>query len=309
MKTLFANLVILFFSGVAAVAQDPQTFALREMDMHLHAGMERPLPLDQWIDLAIKDGRKALFLLDHLELYAQTPDELERWRKKDGLPPWYPVGAEGHQKLMADFGAYAAAHPELLIIKGWEIAEFDLDDGLDREPMTLAEVIGWHISPNHDDGPPDGKRLIHRIHQILKVQKEFPVPMIIFHPFPVRIEALEKAAKRTGNDPNALTTQECRFFTAEEQKEVIRLIKDESLYIEMGLDTIRYWDRPALREALIADIKPLADAGVKFTVSTDNHYLAHARTSFHPEVYCEPCGITPENANALVREVLRRRTK
>jgi hypothetical protein len=41
-------------------------FGLRELDLHLHAGMERPADLKAWIDLAVADGRKVILLLDQL---------------------------------------------------------------------------------------------------------------------------------------------------------------------------------------------------------------------------------------------------
>jgi hypothetical protein len=62
---------------------------------------------------------------------------------------------------------------------------------------------------------------------------------------------------------------------------------------------------PVTREASIADIKPLADAGVQFTVSTDAHYLKDVQgRPFQPEVYCAPLGVTPENTNSIVRELV-----
>jgi histidinol phosphatase-like PHP family hydrolase len=41
---------------------------------------------------------------------------------------------------------------------------------------------------------------------------------------------------------------------------------------------------PVTREALIADIKPLAEAGAQFTVSTDAHYRKDVQQPFHPEI-------------------------
>jgi hypothetical protein len=77
----------------------------------------------------------------------------------------------------------------------------------------------------------------------------------------------------------------------------------------MSRGTDGYWDIPAMREAIIADVKPLADAGVKFTVSTDSHSPADMKRPFDPARYCEPSGITVKNANGLVRDLLERKTK
>jgi hypothetical protein len=302
-----ATVCLAVLCGSAADAQTP-AFALREMDMHLHAGLEREVPLNEWMDLAVADGRKAFILLDHLELYRMSAKEYREWsRERDGRH-WYPMGAKGHRALMVDFDKAAAARPDLLIFKGWEIGEDELDEGLEDAPMDLVDVIGWHISPNSDEGP-GGRMLIKRIEQIKQVQQRHPVPMIVFHPFSMHLERVVRDAEKAGKDPKSLSVGECRFFKPGEQNEVIRLLKDTSIYIEMAHGTEGCWNNPVMREALIADIKPLADAGVKFTVSTDNHYLGHARKPFHPEVYCEPCGITEGNANALIRELSARKAK
>lgn len=283
-------------------------FALKEMDMHLHAGMEREVGLKEWIDLAVADGRKVLVLLDHLELYRKTPQEYAAWAKEGGFPQWYTVGPQGHRALMADF-AEAAKRDDVIIFRGWEIYEGELDTGLELEPMRMADVIGWHISPNHAGDPPDGKKLIRRIRQIAEAQKQVPVPMIVFHPFTMRFEHIQRKAQQVGKDLKTLTVANYRFFQPGEQEEVIKLLKGKSIYIEIARGTDACWQDPVLRETLIADIKPLADGGVQFTVSTDNHGLAGAKRPFAPERYCEALGVTPENTNGIVRELLARRER
>jgi hypothetical protein len=189
------------------------------------------------------------------------------------------------------------------------VAEFDLDDGVNYEPLKAADFIGWHISSSHEGDEPNGALLIRRIKQIKEVQKKLNVPMILFHPFPPRLARLERLAKEAGRMRESLTVGELRFFKPGEQEEVIRLLKASSICIEMGRGTEGYWDTPNMRAALIADIKPLADAGVQFTVSTDAHTPESFKKPFHPEVYCEPCGITSANASAIVKDLLLRRQR
>ena len=284
-------------------------FGLREMDMHLHAGLERDVDLDTWLDLAAADGRKAILLLDHIELYRMTPEEAASWAKDRGRDLWYPMGAEGHRHLMGDFTKAAAKRKDLVIFKGWEISESELDADLESAPMAMADAIGWHISPNHKGKPPNGQLLIKRIRQIKEAQQRFPVPMIVFHPFPMRLEHLVGQAKKNGKPPESLSIKECRFFQPGEQQEAVRLLRGSSIYIEMSRATEGYWGFPNMREALIADIKPLARAGVQFIVSTDNHSVQSAKKPFQPDVYGDSCGITPKNTNTLVRELLALRAR
>jgi len=133
--------------------------------------------------------------------------------------------------------------------------------------------------------------------------------MILFHPFPMRIENLQKTAKSKGRDPKTITAEEYRFFQMGEQDELICLLRGTSIYIEMNRDTEQYFDDPACRAALIADIQPLAEAGLAFTVSTDNHNLAAARKHFNPDRDCGPTGVTAANCNTIVRELLALRAR
>jgi len=285
----------------------PGLFELHEMDMHLHAGMERPVPLQEWIDLAVADGRKVLLVLDHRELYDSTSEEFENWIAKNKFTKWYPAGREGKTALMDDLESLNK-RSDVIAFRGWEIWEGELDQALDRDAMRLAEVIGWHISPNGNP-PPCGQMLIKRIRQIIEVQKGFPVPMIIFHPFTMRVERVQRMAKEQGKDPASLKVDDYRFFQPGEQDEVISLLRGRSVYIEISREHEGCSKDPAIREAFIADIRPLADAGVQFTVSTDAHGLRDMKTHFGPASYCTAIGVTPRNTNTIVRELLAMRAK
>jgi histidinol phosphatase-like PHP family hydrolase len=283
-------------------------FDLREMDLHLHAGLERQVPLNAWIDFAVADGRKVLVLLDHLELYRKTPQQYEAWRSGRDFQADYPLGPAGHKALFADFDA-AAKRQDVIVFKGWEIGEDELDGRLEAAPMRMAEVIGWHISPKNGAEPPNGRTLIHRVKQIGEVQKQYPVPMMVFHPFPMRIENIRNTAQARGRDLRTITPEEYRFFQPGEQEELIKLLSGSSIYIEISHGTEPCFKDPACREALIADTLPLAKAGVQFSISTDNHYMGHLKKPFNPAYYCAPMGITPFNSNTIVRELLALKAK
>jgi hypothetical protein len=45
--------------------------------------MEREVDLNSWLEMAAADGRKAVLLLDHLELYRKTPEEYAKWKHND----------------------------------------------------------------------------------------------------------------------------------------------------------------------------------------------------------------------------------
>lgn len=277
-----------------AYGDEPPLYALREMDMHFHSGLERDVDIDKWVDMAVADGRKVMVMLDHMELY------------RGRTPGHYPMGAAGHKAFMADIEAQAARHKDLLIFKGWEINQIELDkaDGVEAAPMHMVEVLGWHIDRSLAGEPPNGQLLIKRVKQLKELRKQFPVPMILFHPFARHISNLQQTAKSEGRDPASITPAQYRFFQPGEQQELITLLKNSSLYLEISHAQAYQMKNPVTREALIADIKPLADAGAQFTVSTDAHYLKDVQEPFHPEIYCAPLGVTPRNTNGIVRELL-----
>lgn len=286
----------------------PGVFALHEMDLHLHAGMERPVPLTDWLDYAAKDGRKVVVLLDHLELYRKSPEEYRQWRDEGKFQAEYPVGAAGHDALMKDF-AQAGRRQDLIVFTGWEVYEGELDTGVEAEALRRVDLLGWHISPNNGREAPNGQTLLRRAQQLKDLQKDFPVPMVLFHPFTMRIENLQRTAQREGRDSAAITAEQYRFFQPGEQEQLAEILRGSSIYIEISNSTGHYWDQPACRAALIADIRPLAEQGVQFIVSTDAHSVKHAEEPFRPESYCTELGVTPENTNTIVRELLAIRAK
>jgi hypothetical protein len=305
MSRTFRYFPIVFLCSLPGLPAD--LFQLSEMDLHLHAGMERQMDMGKWLDLSAADGRKVLVLLDHLELYRKTPLEYAAWRAKYANPPLYQLGAAGYREFIAQVKAAARERKDLLIFSGWEVSEAELDTGLDVETMRLADVIGWHISPNNGRRPPDGQSLLRRVEQIKKAQQQVPVPMILFHPFPMRIENIQRTAKAQGRDLKSITAGEYRFFHGNEQERLAAALKGTSIYVEMNLDTAHYWSDPACRQALIADILPLAKMGVQFTMATDAHGPDTLRKPFRPAEYCEALGCNPANSNGLVRELLARR--
>ncbi len=312
MRLLLALLPALLAAQPAAPGTGLKSalFSLREIDLHLHAGMERETGLDAWLDLAKADGRRVAVLLDHLELYRRSQDQYRAWLlQRPALTARYPLGMAGHEALFREFADAAARRRDLLLFTGWEVSEDELDEGSEIDALARADVMGWHISPRNGRTPPDGRHLIQRARQLKDLQKRLPVPMILFHPFTMRVENLERTAQREGRSLDSLSVEQYRFFQPGEQKELADLLRGGSVYIEIARETGSCMERPACREAMTLDVRPLAEMGVQFTVSTDAHSLRHARTPFRPEPYCQPLGVTPANVNPLIRELLAIRAR
>ena len=284
-------------------------FELNEIDMHVHAGKERPVPLDKWIDLFVMDGRKVLLLLDHLELYRMDDKRNKEWVNTKKFTDWYPNTKTGKYDFIKDMASVKQRN-DIITFMGWEIWEGEIDRELEKEPMKEAEFIGWHLSKAAWNGKaPAGKELITRARQIIEIQKEFPVPMIVFHPFIGYIQQVKENAEKSGRKISSIKKEEYRYFTTSEQKELIEVLNGTSVYIEISRGWSTLWNDPIVREAFIEDIRPLVKGGLKFTVSTDAHGEASFDQPYNPDYYCKDLGITSENANTIIRELLAIRAK
>jgi hypothetical protein len=309
MKKNYCLLIVLCLISLATNAQKiigtglPSVlFELREMDMHNHSGKERDAPLHKWIDLSVKDGRKVMVILDHLELYRMPAKETKEWTEERKFQDWYPTANDGHTALMKDLSSIEN-RDDIITFRGWEISEDELDTGIEVAPMKLAEVIGWHISPKNGGDAPNEQTLLKRASQVINIQKEFPIPMILFHPFSMRIENIQRTVEKSNRAIASISVDEYRFFKPGEQEQLIEVLRGQSVYIEISHDLSRYWDNKTVRESVIEDVRPLVEAGIQFAVSTDAHGVS-SLNNFNPNYYCDDLGITPKNTNAIVRELI-----
>jgi hypothetical protein len=272
------------------------------MDLHLHAGMERQTTLEKWLDLAVADGRKVVVLLDHLELYRRTEAEQQSWlARRPDITARYPRGDAGHRALEADFARMRATRRDLVIFTGWEVSEKELDEGTEPDVLRRADLIGWHISPNNPGNAPDGAHLLRRARQVRALQKSLDKPMVLFHPFTMRVEKVRK------HHP-APTAADYRFFHGDEQRQLAEVLRGAPIWIEIGRETGTCMKEPACRQAMLEDIRPLVALGVRFTVSTDAHSVRDQARTFRPEEFCAPLGVTPANVNTLVQELQKRKS-
>jgi hypothetical protein len=309
MKKNYCLLIVICIVSLATNAQKiigtglpSALFELREMDMHNHSGKERDAPLHKWIDLSVKDGRKVMVILDHLELYRMPAKETKEWTEERKFQDWYPTATDGHTALIKDLSSIEN-RDDIITFRGWEISEDELDTGIEVAPMKLAEVIGWHISPKNGGDAPNGQTLLKRASQVINIQKEFPIPMILFHPFSMRIENIQRTAEKSNRAIAAISVDEYRFFKPGEQEQLIEVLRGQSVYIEISHDLSRYWDNKTVRESVIEDVRPLVEAGIQFAFSTDAHGVS-SLNNFNPNYYCDDLGITPKNTNAIVRELI-----
>ena len=67
------------------------------IDLHIHAGIERPVTMDEWADGLLRNGLIVLGLVDHYELYLKSDEDYAKYLTRKGFPRWYDNGVEGFQ--------------------------------------------------------------------------------------------------------------------------------------------------------------------------------------------------------------------
>ena len=282
------------------------------LDFHFHGGLEREpdLSLEQWVMIAQNSrqnpppamagiskadwlkrresvGRSCFLIVDHLELY--RPERLEitrRYVKK----PRYPLAPEGRKEFIAEVDALRAARKDLIIFSGWEALETDFDTGLDMEALEMVDCVGWHIGK--DPGGP-----VPRAKQICDLQKKLAMPMIMYHPF-------RQPVPKEGD-----TVASLRQLSPDQQKQLIDLLGDSSVYLEINISVmIQYWPKPLKRQAFIDDLRPLVEAGLEFAVGSDWHRREDIEY-YEPERYLADLGIHARQVTGIVGDLLTRSRK
>ena len=90
------------------------------IDLHIHAGIERPLPMAEWVDGLISNGRAALGLLDHYELYLKSDEYYASYLARKGFPRWYANGLEGFRTFCNEV-RQQAKREEIMVLLGLEV--------------------------------------------------------------------------------------------------------------------------------------------------------------------------------------------
>ena len=282
------------------------------LDFHFHGGLEREpdLSLEQWVMMAQNSrqnpppamasipksdwlkrqesvGRSCFLIVDHLELYRPERHAITR---KYVPKPRYPLEPSGRKAFIAEVDALRAARKDLIVFSGWEALETDFDTGLDMPALEMVDCVGWHIGKDQEGHVP-------RARQIRDLQRKLAKPMIMYHPF-------RQPIPREGE-----TAASLRQLTSEQQKRLIDVLGNSSVYLEINISVlIQYWPKPARRQAFTDDLRPLVEAGLEFAVGSDWHRREDMEY-YEPERYLADLGIPARQVTGIVGDLLTRSRK
>ena len=157
-----------------------RTVNLDHIDLHVHAGIERSAPMDTWIDGLIQQGRKALGLLDHYELYLKSDEEYAAYLERKGFPRWYPNGLVGFREFCRQV-RHQGAIRDIQILLGLEVYHGDFPD-IRPDFLDGLDFIGCHISKT-ESFEPWGDFLLHAASKLSRVAHQHALTGVLFHPF------------------------------------------------------------------------------------------------------------------------------
>jgi hypothetical protein len=269
----------------------------REIDCHVHGGLERREGLEFALAALAHDGRRAVGILDHVELYLERPPgwaELalaESSRRIDE-----PTLVDLFRKRLRGPGVFYRQvrdaierfTGEMRVAVGIEISGVSLEKRLvPPEWLDGAEFIGI-CTTQPKPGAAWGAHLARLVHLADELRGGRELGLVLHHPFRWRL--LELARERPREMPEAAG------FTRRDAEAAA-----EALGKAGGLAEVNYASYFHLRsrsdilraanEAFIL----LRDAGVTFSLGSDVHWISSPSFEYRPGEALDAFGVGAED--------------
>ncbi len=272
----------------------------RELDLHVHAGLERVDALERMLALAEADGRKVCGLLDHAELYSRRPPS---WGESalDAAALLPDKEALLERRLEGPGVFYESAREAVAQYSGLVRFAVGLEVGtallpaLPREWLDGADFLG--ICSGLPGRARWGEYLADALRRARELAGEKPV--ILHHPFRWRFATLAAEIER---NPYALDPS--TLFTESDADTLAAAARECGAYVEVNVATFQNWARgESARLVARRAFDWLRERGVRFSLGSDMHALP---ASYSPEETCEALGVRPEDLRSGERFLLPR---
>jgi hypothetical protein len=268
---------------------------LEAVDCHLHAGLERRESLEEIFRYLREDGRKAVGLVDHAELYREDP------------PPW----AEEHLLRIASREDEAGVR-DLLVrrLEGPAVFYDNARRGAETWGGGIRVAVGLEVHPHYlARTPPEwldgaeflgvctnqpepvaswGGHMADVVREAEGLRGGRELPLILHHPFRWRLFELARS-------PLA-ELPEAGGFTALDARIAARALAGAGALAEVNFAS--YWhlskDERAVGAARGAFTR-LRDAGARFSVGSDLHSVSNLPCRYEPGKAVEAFGLAPED--------------
>jgi len=265
------------------------------VDCHLHAGLERREPLGEVFEYLRADGREIVGLVDHAELYVDTP------------PPWAALGlteaaARAEQAGIVDlyrkrsrgpgvFYREARAAVERLgeglrVGVGLEVSG-DFLGRIDPRWLDEADFLGICTSQPRG-GTAWGEHIAELVARAGVLRGGREIGLVLHHPFRWRL--LELSRETSDELPCA------GGFTEDDARKAAEALKDAGALAEVNFASFWHLGRDErLLRAAREGFAMLRERGVRFSLGSDFHAVKDLPTRYDPSAALEGFGLTVED--------------
>jgi len=265
------------------------------IDCHIHAGLERRESLEFAFGILKHDHREIVGLLDHAELYMESPPTwadialIESAQRLDepSLVDLFRKRLRGpgvfYRQVRDAISAYGAGMKCAVAL---EINGANLD-GLDPGWLDGADYLG--ICTTQPSGEtPWGEHMAKLIASADKLRGARDMTIVLHHPFRWRL--LELAASSLVDPPLAAG------FTPEDARVTARALSDAGAVAEVNYASYYHLKRfPSLVVAARDAFQVLKNAGAKFSLGSDAHWLSSTNFEYEPRTALSEFGVDVED--------------
>ena len=264
----------------------------RELDLHVHAGLERVDALERMLAFAEADGRAVCGLLDHAELYGRA---LPRWGGEsldaaDAAPVLPDKATPLERRLEGPHVFYESVREAVAryggpvrFVVGLEVGT-ELLRELPRQWLDGAEFLG--ICSGLPKGRAWGEYLADAVRRARGLAGDRAI--IVHHPFRWRLVTLAEEIER-----NPYAVDPATLFTERDADALAEAARENGAYVEVNVATFQNWARDGcVRMLARRALDWLRERGVAFSLGSDMHAVP---ARYSPEEVCEELGVGPED--------------
>lgn len=234
---------------------------LNNIDLHVHAGIERSVPMDVWMDGLIRREGKVLGLLDHYELYLKSDEEYAAYLEEKEFPRWYSNGLTGFREFCREV-RYQGTIRDARVLLGMEVYHGDFPH-MRSDFLDGLDFVGCHISKT-ESFEPWSDFLLHAATKLSQTAHEYGLVGVLFHPF----DHSFWFHRQGSTPPRGLTMVEPDRL-GEFADKIASL--DICIEINWGSDS-KNLDQPIFLQEYLPVMEALRERQVRFWLGSDVHH-------------------------------------
>ena len=238
-----------------------QIMNVNYIDLHIHAGIERPVTMDEWVAGLLRNGLIVLGLVDHYELYLKSDEDYAKYLTRKGFPRWYDNGVEGFQTFCNEV-RQQGKRKNITVLLGLEVYHGDFPD-VREDFLAGLDFIGCHISKT-ESFEPWGDFLFRSAEKLSHTARSNGIVGVLFHPFDHSF-FLHRQGMTPKHGLHIIEPDKLEYFS--ERMAAL----DVCVELNWGSSSKNLNDPKLIRE-YIPVVQALKSQGVRFWLGSDVHH-------------------------------------